>query len=797
MALCLIGKGSAQSKADSRQDFHIDAQPLSSALPLYARIAGVDLLYGAKTPATSSSSKVDGTMSASEALRRLLSGTGLAFRFTGPHTVQLEVAQAKQPGVAQLGPLQVQGTTDRGGYFGDVGEGGNRDLNQAAKERPYTTPASTSFISREQIDRVPPTVVGDIFKNVPGVIAAGSHNSSGLNINIRGLQGMNRVNVLVDGTQQSSSQYIGYHGSTSSVYIDQDFISGVDIAKGPNGGQFGSGVTGGVVNMRTIDATDIVREGHSFGVQIKGGLATGTREPDLGVNFIRSGRPGGFSGDALRGSIALGWITEHVNTMVGVSRRKTGNYFAGSRINGSTNPYSVIGRGDEALNTSQDTLSEVVKVQSHFGDGQTLELSYMNYYDKHGYLDEFFLIYGTLPTIQGQLAITKANTYSARYGYHPSNSSWVNLRANIWGTRTNTDRILSPITSVGTEIWNSSEQRTSMGVFHTKYGGSFSQENMSGKNPAGKRYLGSFFSQESWRVKKWLAIDGTLRVDRFLTAGYSGGTGPLLQQSGNRVNPTVSVTVEPWQGIQFFGTYARGWRPPSLRESYWQLGTLLYPNPLLKPEASSNVEAGGNVSRSGLLFRGDSARLKASFFSNNYGNYVVRKNTAPSGPSRYTWMNLDKAVYRGVELQGSYAVPHVFAEGNFTRYTHITYCPTNEACSAGPLGEDYGGTYVPPSYTGSGTLGTRLFRDTFSGGITANFWSGRANISGPTGGYIPAASWPKSVVLNAYASYKVMNKIDFGASAENLTDRYYLDPVSITFLPSPGRIVRLNTTIRF
>jgi outer membrane receptor protein involved in Fe transport len=42
-----------------------------------------------------------------------------------------------------------------------------------------------------------------------------------------------------------------------------------------------------------------------------------------------------------------------------------------------------------------------------------------------------------------------------------------------------------------------------------------------------------------------------------------------------------------------------------------------------------------------------------------------------------------------------------------------------------------------------------------------------------------------------------MSHFDLGASGENLTNRYYLDPLSIAFLPSPGRIVRLNATINF
>jgi hemoglobin/transferrin/lactoferrin receptor protein len=149
-----------------------------------------------------------------------------------------------------------------------------------------------------------------------------------------------------------------------------------------------------------------------------------------------------------------------------------------------------------------------------------------------------------------------------------------------------------------------------------------------------------------------------------------------------------------------------------------------------------------------------------------------------------------------------YGIPQLFAQGSYTRYTYITYCFVGQPCSGAALTSDYGGSYVPPSYTGSGTIGTSLFRGTLNAGFTANYWSGRAPIDAPSGSsttapYVPPASWPKSIIVSTYVSYKVMSHFDLGASGENLTNRYYLDPLSIAFLPSPGRIVRLNATINF
>ncbi len=616
------------------EEFHIPAQPLGLALTAYTRKSGVDLLYGKPFPSGASSSAIDGSMSVSEALSKLLAGTGLTFRFTGPHTARLEEAPQTATGVTQLGPLRVQGVGEgegsgAGGFFGDVDQYGNRSLNRAAEHKVYTTPGSTGEVSQEQINRVPPTTIGDIFKNATGVVSAGNRNSSGLNINIRGLQGMNRVNVLVDGTQQTNSQYIGYHGNTSSVYIDPDFISGVDISKGPSGGQFGAGAMGGVVNMRTLDATDVVSEGRKYGIQLHGGIANGSKEPQLEAQFPRIGNPSAFNGDGFRWSGTAGAILDRYNIIIGVARRKTGNYFAGDRLPQSwigTSPgpagtgmgtiYSSIPPNTETFNTSQDELSAMAKVRTQFGNGHSLELGYMNYYDKHGELNDYFLIYsGLLPTVQGDLAVTRTHTGSIRYGYFPENSHLIHLRTNLWSTRLQTHHspqyqstgstvdynLNYPVVSVGTEIWNTSDLRTKFGQLNLKYGASFSQENATGQvpivtqsntsypigDPSGKRYVGSLFAQANYRIRPWLIFDGSFRVDRYHENGHAYYAS-LPEKSGNRVNPTVALTAEPWQGIQFFGTYARGWRPPALREAYWQFTTLVLPNPDLKPETSDN-----------------------------------------------------------------------------------------------------------------------------------------------------------------------------------------------------------------
>ncbi|WP_217539480.1 STN domain-containing protein, partial [Stenotrophomonas sp. GbtcB23] len=155
-----------------------------------------------------------GALTPSAALARLLSGTGISYRFSSGNTVTLEAAAsgaaATGDGDTMLAPIVLHG-----------GRAGN------LVDEPYQTAGSTSYISSEQIERFRGSTAGDIFKNTPGVISANNHNGGSVNVNIRGLQGQNRVRVAIDGTQQTTTTWRGYAGVDGKAYIDPALIGGV------------------------------------------------------------------------------------------------------------------------------------------------------------------------------------------------------------------------------------------------------------------------------------------------------------------------------------------------------------------------------------------------------------------------------------------------------------------------------------------------------------------------------------------------------------------------------------------
>src|SRR5690606_30046005 len=136
-----------------------------------------------------------------------------------------------------------------------------------------------------------------------------------------------------------------------------------------------------------------------------------------------------------------------------------------------------------------------------------------------------------------------------------------------------------------------------------------------------------------------------LRYDTYDIEQGPGVLAPFGDKSGERFNPSFSVTLEPWEGIQFYSQYVEGWRPPSLREANFILGTILYPNPALRPETAKNYEAGVNVLRSNVWADGDSVKFKASYFNNTYEDYIIRDSIAQNWTEPRHWVNIPSASF--------------------------------------------------------------------------------------------------------------------------------------------------------
>jgi len=833
---CLIGavaaiavpacvRTSYAQDAAATVSYSIPAGNLSTALTRWAQLSGFKLLAPSGVLKGRTTAGLSGSIAAEQALSTLLNGTGLVYTISGSTVTIADPSASGNNSAATVEGAIALDTIDV--------SGGRTDAEAAADE-PYQTPGSTSHISREVIDRVPPISPGDVFINTPGVINAGNRVGTSINPNIRGMQGMGRINTTIDGARQTTSTYRGYTGNRDETYVDPDMIGGIDISKGPSDG-VGVGGIGGSVNFRTLDASDIVKAGETTGSRVKTTLGSnGVAPPDAGTT-LSADRPS-FYGDTFSGSFATAVIKDNYEGIVAFSKRQQGNYFAGTKVPdgmrfgpGTTNPNAQILPGTEVFNTSEDTESLLAKGKVK-SDEQSLELSYLYYGSKAGQVSDNFLVNNTTNE-QWPLTNIEVDTYTARYRYTPADNPWVKARANLWLSDIDSDRFLGTIDkpygtrTVGGDIGNTSVITTALGELTLDNGAEFVREHATAEQfassvtlaqgwgtwgPSGVRLMASAFSKASLEATDWLTLSGGARYEYY----HSEGEGYLTrypERSADRVSPHAGIVLTPFEGIQLYGQYTEGFRPPSLRETHWHFQDVLFNNPDLRPEIAKNKEVGLNVLREDVALEGDKLRFKASLFDNQYDDYILRQ-VLPRRPgqtgNRYVFSNIDRATYQGFELSGGYDARKFFFEGAFTKYTKIEYCVPNGQCRPptpppplfppppNGLGTDYVSNYIPPAYSGSFTAGFRAFDEKLTLGARTHFADVRAGSLTPLDSSRVgiSVSWPKYQIFDVFGSYAFTDDVTANFSVENITDEYYFGALSSVGIPSPGRTVRLGLT---
>lgn len=816
------------AQAQAQRSIAIAAQPLDTAIQQLMAQTGLLISYPSSLSAGKRSSAVSGEASAVAALSRLLAGTGLTYRQTGSNSFTLEPAPAASEDSIQLGTLRVEGS----GSAGRAGSGGESARGEGAADAPYRTPGSAAHVSREQIDRVPPSSTGDIFLSTPGIASAGNRNGQSLDLNIRGLQGMGRVATLIDGASQQTSTYRGYGGTSSRTFIDPDLIGGIDISKGPSDGAYGAGAMGGVVNMRTIVAHDLVGEDSKFGVRLKAGIADNSLEPPAtGARVQRFGRSG-LTTDARNLSIAAAWRDENFELVGAFVERRNGNYTAGTKGNDRTelvsrigvvteHPISLYKKGGEVFNTARDTQAALLKATARFGDGHAIELGYVRYDSVHG--EEYpdgnnpFSAWSWIE--QAPLSDVLSNVYTAKYRWKPADNELIDLRAEAWISDVNdywgAFNLRSESVTKGADIWNVSLVGTPLGELALKYGGQYSVEDSTARaDPApawgdnlffdGTRKLGRVHANADLDLTDWARLSGGLSYEWFRTSGINWRGADKLGLKDDRVNPRAALTITPSDGIQLFATYARGWRPATLRETLLDMDTLIRPNPLLRPERSRNIELGVNILRDGV-FGKDRLKTKLVYFDNYYTDFIMREYGTSFGlPTNYrTYTNIPAVKFRGIEASVDYDWRGLFLQGQVNYYTDVQFCnPTGEnsylPCGHFTSGEDYKSEAVPAKYSGAVTLGGRFLSDRLTLGTRAVFAGKRAvGRRGIYNGSSIASEWSPYTVFDLFGNFDIGEHLTLGASVENVGNRYYLDALSRARTPSPGRLFRLSVTGRF
>ncbi|KAF0225440.1 MAG: iron complex outermembrane recepter [Rhodospirillaceae bacterium] len=266
--------------AVEQRSFDISAQPLADALPLFGRQAGLQVSADAAAVGALASPGVKGSMSAADALRQLLDGTGATWRFTDARTVVVERVAAG--GAMQLAPVTVSGASQMSPQAdigtlppvyagGQVARGaklgilGNRDV----MDTPFTSTSYTAELIQNQQART----LADVLENDASVrfTTPGGHVQE--QFNIRGFD-----------VSASDTALNGMFGLTPSGHVPMEFVERVEVLRGPAAlltGMAPQGSVGGLINLVPKRAGDkpqtTITADYTSGAQFGGHVDAGRR----------------------------------------------------------------------------------------------------------------------------------------------------------------------------------------------------------------------------------------------------------------------------------------------------------------------------------------------------------------------------------------------------------------------------------------------------------------------------------------------------------------------------------------
>ncbi len=217
--------------------FAIPAGPLADVIPAFEKASGLKITIANEGIKGVTSPGVTGLLSPSQALEKMLEGTGVSARVSG---------------------LQVTLDLSHSGSSVDV-------VDRAPVSSPRYTeplrniPQTITIIPKEIISQQGATSLTDVLRNVPGLtITAGEGGvPGGDNLTLRGNSARN--DIFVDGVRDLSPQ------SRDPFNLEQ-----VEVSKGPTSTVSGRGSAGGTINLMS--------KGPSLGRIIGGSVALGNAD---------------------------------------------------------------------------------------------------------------------------------------------------------------------------------------------------------------------------------------------------------------------------------------------------------------------------------------------------------------------------------------------------------------------------------------------------------------------------------------------------------------------------------------
>ena len=663
--------------------------------------------------------------------------------------------------------------------------------------------------------------VDQIVRSMPGTFTQIDPAQGAVSVNIRGLSGLGRVNMMVDGVSQnyygsapSSVSHGGVPSSQFGALIDPNFIIGVDVSRGNVVGGDGVNALAGSANFRTIGVDDVVFAGEKTGARTK--MSTGNngvgRSGMLAVAMKNPAFDGGSVGFMAATSASV--IGNNYKNAKGVNSEEFG--FGYNRY------------------YKQKPKSQLLKLDLKLSDFHALELSARDYRStftrRDIQSDDYYVKYHYTPFSELIDLNVVASSSRGKQKYMPEAlTNFINTnaanRADAFDiNNTSSFRLAGgdALVTIGGKLMRNKYSKHVESLVDDPDNPEANQQSIENNTfgPEGRQKIDSVYAGLQYN-RGIVQVNAGLNYTSFELTGYKPACDPRVQcfpQGASHialkehgVNPSLmlSAQVAPW--FQPVASAERTMRGPNPQEVFFSNDGGASMNPFLKGERASTYQLGFNSSLHGLLSKNDVLNFKALYFKSKIDGYITSQSFLVCDSGRKCniaevlandWRNVDEYVTnmyiyidsatpvysRGWELEAQYQLGPAYARLSYTRET--TRQPTSIASAwfgAADISE------LPSVYYNL-DVGTRLLDNKLEvGAILKHTGSNRRlspdNEADEATGEVLKAENPKiPAVIDLYASWQVSKNLFLRLSVQNAMNKDFSEALNrLNSMPSQSQ----------
>lgn len=654
------------------------------------------------------------------------------------------------------------------------------------------------LIGKEQIESKPFQSLSDVLKNEPGVTLL-RDGVWGTEVSIRGL---NRENVvtLIDGNRIATSTDIAARLSM----INADDVDRIEVIKGASSSIYGSGATGGIVNI--ITKNPMLYDKFSM----NGNVSTGYNS----VNNLSSWSGSLYSGDSFWSSKISGSYRKAQNTQTPAGELLN-SQFKDYSFTGTLNVFPLLNHkfnvdyqlfkaedvgipGASVFPNSAEVRYPYEKRELISAGYEILNLSRVFYklFAKYSYQFIERDVENIPHTVQNVAAsgTTPAKRVSVLkitpHADHKNNN--LQIQANLLLTENN-------YLMFGLDYWDRSynghrEKYQLIQVLNSQGSVVNSINKTVGEKPlpdSKYKSLGIFIQDESQLIKDKLNLSLGTRIDKIIVDGEQTFN-PIYEVVNDVINYFPSGQIVIWDkintvnysysgnvGLKYSATpnldltlsLGLSFRSPSLEERFQYIDQGSYVrvgDPNLKSEEGTSADVGVRYYSSDL-------KIISSFFYNYFNNLVTEIPGTFEGRNAFIKTNIGKARMYGFDLHADY---NFYNDNIF--YATASYVKGDDITSNGHLPE------IAPL---NGSIGIRLnMLEKLNANISSTVFSSQKKVAS---GEITTPGYAYfDFYLNAGSFY--IGSLDYSVSAgvENVFNKEYRNHLSTTrgsIMIEPGR----------